>query len=304
MKRRIIRLGKTAFTVTLPKKWLNSMNLLDKSEIDCEIRGNEIVFSADKESVSLVTSIDITPLSERAIRWLMSGLHKGGYDEIEIIYKNKHQLDIINELLKDLMMGFTILEQTERRIRIKIITKDTPEEFFPVLRRAFLVALSLADTGLSLIRDQKLDELKELIYLEKTNNQLTNYCQRIIHKGIFPENDNPYFLYVVIWNLEKIADDYKYIAQDLTGKSVKIKKEVIDLFEKVNHHFRAYYELFYDYDEKKLSELSERRKELQNVIKQLLETTKDEDTLIISYLYTILMKCEDFSASMFMLRHK
>lgn len=187
---------------------------------------------------------------------------------------------------------------------MKAVTKDNAEEFYTILRRAFLVGLSLADNSLLLIKENKMKELKNLVSLEKTNNQLTNYCERIIHKGIFQGKENLYFLYVIVWNLEKVVDDYKYIVQELSEKDITLKKEVLVLFETVNNHFRTYYELFYKFDDKKLSELSNKRKDIQKNITELFGKTKGCDSIVMSYLYTILMKCEDFSASMFMLRHK
>ena len=102
MKRKIIRLGKTALIVTLPKKWAQSMNILDKKEINCDIKSNELIFSVEKESEPLKKTIDISYLSEKAIRMFLSGLQKGGYDEIEVFYKNMEQLNLVNELIKDL----------------------------------------------------------------------------------------------------------------------------------------------------------------------------------------------------------
>ncbi|MFH1439289.1 MAG: hypothetical protein ABIG89_01905 [Candidatus Woesearchaeota archaeon] len=304
MKRKIIKQGESALTVTIPKKWAKDMNILNNKEINCDIRGNELVYSIEKEPEALTKTIDITNMSKRVIRWFLAGMHKGGYDEIEIFYKGEDQLELINELIKDLMMGFAIVEQSEKRVLLRLVTKENPDEFQTLLRRAFLVGLNLSDSCLIYIKTNKFDKLEKLTSLEKTNNQLTNFCERMINKGVLKESNNSHFLYVIVWNLEKIVDDYKYIVQYLSGRKKTISKEVIKLFEKINNHFRAYYELFYTFDSKKMSDLSIYRKETEKEIKKLLEKSKGEESVVISYLHTILMKCEDFSASMFMLKHE
>ena len=159
------------------------------------------------------------------------------------------------------------------------------------------MTLALADQSLEFIKQKKFDELKGLIELEKTNNQLTNFCERILNKKGLDEPIKTNFLYVIMWNLEKIGDDYKYICEHSAAK--KISKSTIELYDRVNKLLRNYYELFYKFDVQKLSNLSDDFRKLSKDIEVLL--SRGEDAIVLSHLYHVALKTVDFSASTFAL---
>jgi len=299
MKRKIVKQGGSALTITLPFKWAKQNNLNPGDEVEVVEDDDKLLIQGFGEPASKKAQLDVTDLNERTIRWLLSGLHKAGYDEIEITYNDKKTTQLIQELVKDLLLGFVIMAQTKNRCTLKVLSKDTGDEFHSTMRRAFLVALSMADSCLEYIKDKRYNEMQELVTLEKTNNQLTNVCERILNKNLYRGEENTHFLYVIIWNLEKVCDDYKYIC-NLASK-VKVArptpKEIIDIFEQTNKQFKDYYELFYKFDEKKLLELNKKKKEL------LVKIDKAKPHPVLNYLYSIIMKCEDFSTSMFMIKH-
>lgn len=304
MKRKLVKQGGSALTITLPFKWAKQHNLAAGDEVAVEEHGQELVIRGHGEPVSSRISIDVSSLNERTIRWLLSGLHKGGYDEIEILYAKKEVIPLIHELVKDLLLGFAIMEQTDRRCVLRMLAKDSSEEFDATLRRAFLVTLSMADTLLDLLRQKKFKELKDILALEKTNNQLTNFCERILNKNLYEGNKGTHFLYVIAWNLEKIADDYKYLCQECAALSF-ISSDTLSFLEEVNKQLKAYYELMYKFDPNTLTQLGAKRKELVTRMSNCLRE-KHKDALVLSYLISLVLKCEDFSTSLFMLatQHK
>jgi len=298
MKRKLVKQGGTALTVTLPFKWAKQRNLSAGDEVEMEERGQELVIRGHGEPEQQRISIDVSSLNERTIRWLLSGLHKGGYDEIEILFSSRHALPIIQELVKDLLLGFAIMEQTDKRCVLRMLAKDSSEEFDATLRRAFLVTLSMADTVLDLLNSKKQAELKDIIALERTNNQLTNFCERILNKNLYEGNKGTHFLYVIAWNLEKIADDYRRLCEHLSGVK-DVDRDVAAMLEQVNRQFKSYYELFYKFDANLLAELSEKRAGLMERL-----TKGRSDTVAMSCLSSIVLRCEDFSTSMFMLARR
>ena len=92
------------------------------------------------------------------------------------------------------------------------------------------------------LQNDKLDynQLKLIKEKELLNNQLTNFCERLVNKHRFEKS---VFQYIIIWNLEKICDNYKYIINELEKKNknntdikakLHISKELIDIFELAN----------------------------------------------------------------------
>jgi phosphate uptake regulator len=299
MRRKLVKQGASALTVTLPYRWVRQRNLAPGEDVILEERGAELVIRGHGEPEPRRVSVDVSALNERTVRWLLSGLHKGGYDEIEVLHASKATLALIQELVKDLLLGFAIMEQTDRRCVLRMLAKDSSEEFEATLRRAFFVTVSMAESLLDILRQRKHAELKDLAVLERTNNQLTNFCERILNKNLYEGNKGTHFLYVVAWNLEKIADDYRRICERLSSLKA-VDEETVAMVAETNAQFKAYHELFYSFDANALAELSARRDSLLRRIWQDLEAGKG-DPVALSCLAAIVLRCEDFSTSTFML---
>ncbi len=292
MKRKVIQLAGKTFVVSLPTSWARQWGIKKGEEIEVTENGPKLIISTAKPRDVRKSNVDLTKASERTIRWVLSSLHKKGYDEIEVITDKPEQAALIDELLKDLFIGFAVIHRTNNRCIIRSLSKELDDQFDTVLRRAFLVTLTLAEQSCELLKQGK--PLTKLLELEKTNNQLTNFCERMLNKYGHNEPVKSTFLYTIIWNLEKIADDYKYICEER-----KASTKTQQIYERTNKLLRRYYELFYGFSIKLLDELADEQKKLQEEIKK--ELTSSKDTIILSHLLHIVLKTADFSASMFAL---
>jgi len=298
MKRKVIKQGHNTLTITLPTKWASKYGIKAGDELELDEKGRNIILKSNNAVDIDKIQIDVSDMNERVLRWIMSSAHKTGYDEIEILNPSSRQIKIIHELIKELYMGFSIIEQTSSRCVLKAISKDVGSDFHLILRRAFLVTNSMAEGTLDILRKKDYDLLSGLIGLEHSNNQLTNFCERIINKIGHEEEKKNCFYYVITWNLEKICDDYKYICDHLPGKKLTIKKEIIDLLEETNKFFKEYYEIFYKFDMTTLSKLSEKGKRLLKEARSMSKLVKNEaDFLILNSIMNIVLKTMDFSAS-------
>ena len=296
MKRKVIQLAEKTLVISLPHKWVKEWKIKKGDGLEVKEKGSNIIFSTQNQRNKQKITINVEKTSERVIRWWLSSLHKKGFDEIEIFYK-KEQLPLLIELLKDLFTGFAVVEQTDKRCVLQAIAQDEEQSFDNVMRRSFLVTLSIGDNLMELLEQGKHEDIEPLIQLEKTNNQLTNFCQRLINKRGLTEPTKNTFYYVIAWNLEKIADDYKYIIEHITKEKIKPKETTIELIKETNNLQRGFYEFFYEKDQKKINELHEKKKEIKEKIEQELEK-EGKENIILSRLLGLLDKISDFSASM------
>ncbi|MBW2973337.1 hypothetical protein KY346_03010 [Candidatus Woesearchaeota archaeon] len=298
MKRKVIQLAGRTFVVSLPSKWVKKYGIKKGDELEVKDRATNIIFSTKKEIDTKKTSINITKTDERTLRWLLSSLHKKGYDEIELFYENPKKTAVIQELVKDLFVGFAIVHQSNKRCVLRAISQEREQEFDNILRRAWLVTISMGDSAIEYIKQGQQKQLKELLALEKTNNQLTNFCQRTLNKKGHLDYAKTCFYYVIAWNLEKVCDDYKYICKLLSESNAKLSKESISLFKETNDLLRRYYELFYSFDLKQLNKLNEKKKELLEKGHKAVSIKKGAEAGMLNYLNNAVLKIVDFSASM------
>ncbi|MCP3683020.1 MAG: phosphate uptake regulator PhoU [bacterium] len=299
MKRKVIQLAAKTLVVSLPSKWAAISNIKKGDEVNIEEQGKRLIISSEGISHTEKISIDVKDMNERVIRWVLAAVHKSGYDEIEILYQKPEVVRLLDEIVKNLFMGFAIIEQTEKRCVLRSVAKDQESEFDAALRRAFLVTLSMGDSVLDYIKKGNMKGLKELINLEKTNNQLTNFCERIINKKGHEDYKKSSFYYITAWNLEKVCDNYKYICDFLSDSDSAIKKEVLTIFERTNKYLRSYYTLFYRFDVKELVALSKEGAAIEDEARKLFRRVSSREAVVVSMLITLVSNAADFSASFF-----
>lgn len=291
--------------VSLPQSWIKKHHVKKGDEVDIEEREKHLRIEPPYMShhVSSETTIDISSLHERVIRWFISSLHKLGYDIIKVRYATKEQRELLQELTRDLLLGFIISDETEHSCTLRSISTDLDEELEPVLRRAFLVTLALADESLQAFHAGPGVDFQKLLELEKNNNQLTNFCERILNKKTVLREQARMFLYVIAWNLEKIADDYKYICQAAMHAPKALSTDVLAVYGLVNEQLRDYYALFYKFSLEGFAPLVQRKEEIATKIKSARLKNTGMDLEILRHLHDLSVKLSDFSSSMIPFHH-
>ncbi|MBT4540286.1 hypothetical protein HOC35_02125 [Candidatus Woesearchaeota archaeon] len=289
MKRKVITLSDTTFVITLPLDWIRKYDIKKGDYIDLSQINDDLLVSVDSIPLKKNIKIDISNLTERVIRWQLSALHKSGYDHIEILYANKDQEKLIYELMKNLFTGFNILSETANCLILRSIAKEDKQEFDAALRRAFRITLLMGNELLDCFKKREINEhIKEK---ELINNQLTNFCQRLINKHNYGGNKAT-FLYAIIWNLEKVCDNYKYIFDTINTIEDLIEPNILEVFELINEYLNDYYNLFYEFELTKLNKINQK----QNLIKEKIKNIQKKDE-ILNHLQVLMTQITDFSAS-------
>jgi len=240
-------------------------------------------------------------LAERVFRWSLSSLHKQGYDEIEVLFGNPHVLDWLNDLVKNLFMGFVIIDQTEKRCIVRRISQEMDAEFDTALRRAFLVTISMGESMIELYKKKERERFAELVSLEKTNNQLTNFCERILNKMGHPDPKKTCFYYAIAWNTEKICDDLKYFCKYISlskNKKIRFSPDVLSFLEHAVKFFKDFYAIVYKFDFRQLEALNQERKQLLRDKEKFLKNKTPEELVLLEYLTSFIIKIDDYSASL------
>ncbi len=300
MIRKIAKIGPSTLMISLPAAWAKKNNLSKGDEINIEESENSIQITPSSETKAktpMRISIDISALNTRAIKWVLSSLHKKGYEEIELIYGSKDNLPVIHQVVSDLFLGFVISKQTDKLCILKSVSVENPEEFDTVLRRAFLVTLSMAESTYEFMKEDKISELKSIVITERTNNQLTNFCERLINKN-YVSNKNISFNYTIVWNLEKVCDNYKYIIDHIEATEMKkFSKNLLSIFKSSNEHLREYYEAYYSFDVNRFNKIADMGKKIIAEIKSNMSEAPPNERIILAYLMMLTYQIMDFSAS-------
>jgi len=285
MKRKVNLVGQNTLTVSLPSKWVEEYNIKKGDEIDIEESNDGLIITKEFKNNEKIIKLDFSKLENRHMKWAIQVSYKEGYDNLEISFNDPDTINIIEQEIRN-CPGFEVVEQNEDGCVIKNIAKDLRDEFDSAVRRNFLNSINMIELCVKKIKINQLKELKELIKYEEINNKLCSFCERMvnINKTLGRKN---VFAYVIIWQIEKIIDEFKYICEYFSkeeNSKVKISKDIIEIFEDVNKLFRMYYELYYSFKLDKQVEITKFSKSIKSRSQELMEKGKGKETMLLYYL--------------------
>ena len=83
--------------------------------------------------------------------------------------------------------------------------------------------MNMAEETANMLTNKEIEQMHTLISLEESNNRFTTLCRRYLNKVGPPgaEKVGPY--YSIVEELEKIADEYKYLITSISKLDKKPK---------------------------------------------------------------------------------
>jgi len=281
-------------TVSLPLKWAKRIGLKKGDELEVNEKDNSLLIETKSSPVYKQTSFDIGDSSPRYIMRRIGIAYRAGYDELKINFNNASEAKIAQEKIGK-CIGFEIIEQGSKYIIAKDIGGTLKSEFDNVLRRVFFMLLAMSKDSYSALANNKLKSLDEVIEIEETIDKLTNFCKRIINRGEYMHDKSSY-IYSIVSKLEKISDEYRDICFNYRDKnSLKLSKETLDFYNKIDGFLESLYNFFYNFNERKGIELSNIRTDLYKKGIDLMKKQSKEESLLIHFLINISIGISDIA---------
>lgn len=255
---------------------------------------NKLTISAKNVKEEEAINLDITPFGSMIPRVIHS-LYTKGVDELKLTYDGPATFALIQSSLGKQAAGFEILETGKNYCIIKNVSEGT-KEFNQVLRQTFILLLSMAEEGYEMIKQGNFN-LQDKKSLELANNRFTTYCRRYLNTKGSEEFDKMGPIYYIVEQLEKIADEYKYLyiyLSNFKNEKITIDKELLANFSKVNQMLRKFYNVFYKFSPRLIGELKDDR---DGIVKDMLampsKIKKQHD--IVMYHHLMKMATDIFS---------
>lgn len=280
MKRKIYKLGKSTLVVSLPAKWIKRYNIEPNHELHVLENDKSITFSTDSHSSDSEVEIDITDLNEDLIKFYIMGAYVKGYDRIKILFEKQENMLCAQETINSLI-GLAIIEQGTKYCVAGEVSGTTDKQFDNILRRTFLLIMSIAEDCLDAMEKRDKEALKGISLRDHDVDKFTNFCLRILNKGGYKEYDKTAIMYDLIQELEELCDNYEGMAEDLLKvDSFKMRKELKNIFKESNDLIRVFYELFYDFKKARMMDFHSRRGKIIAGINNLGNVKPYERTML------------------------
>lgn len=281
MKRKVIQIADSTQLVSLPRKWCLQNSIKKGDELEVEVDGSKVIISCRPDTKlerAEISMRDYGPLVARVLH----ALYKRGVDEIKVTFEKPDDIILIQSKIKNETVGYEIVEQDSRGCVIRNISSSLLG-FDTMLRRTFLLLINMADECAQSLARRDVNLLKNILNLEESNNRFTSLCRRYLNKYGAPDNQKVGPLYRIIEELENIADEYKYLIQSISrqGEETKVSKEMVLRYETLSQMLRLFYDAFYKFDAKKVTQIGEMRKKLVDDWHHSVGTVKGKSDLIL-----------------------
>ncbi|HLC96776.1 MAG TPA: AbrB/MazE/SpoVT family DNA-binding domain-containing protein [Candidatus Nanoarchaeia archaeon] len=272
MKRKVIQIADSTQLVSLPRKWAQAHGIKKGDELDVQEEGPKIIVSTEDGAAIRRCEINLDKL-DPIIPRVMHGLYKKGVDEVTLHFSNPQFLDPVQKILREDLVGYEIVQQERNTCLIKAIAGASQEEFDNMLRRTFVVLDSMANGVYESMVSGDSSNMTNIRFLETNNNKYTGFCRRLINKKGYSDYQNLTFMYCTVEELEKLADQYKYLCDYFIQNPKKIKsidKSIMGVYRQLTEMVKQMHTLFYKYDiESAVSIFRLRRQLVEQVLKTL-----------------------------------
>lgn len=299
MKRKVVKHGTSTLTVSLPSKWAKKYGVKNGDEVEVTEEGRKLGISTSStlREKSITLSLDGP---ERFLIRVVGYLYKKGYDIIEIISENQEVISFVSKIAGEKYLGFEVIEQTEKRCLIRNIAIGIETEFDSILRKIILGMISMAESSFDAIKKKEYSRLNEIKLAELSNNKMTNFCERVLVDKGYGSEIKTMFMYSFVRELEKIADEYKYICEYYADKkNIRISKQLIDFYSEVNDFLKLVYEIFNKFTMKRLESLSMDKNRIKNKYHALVKDINKEEIVLIHHLVNIYNQVQEIGGVYF-----
>lgn len=298
MKRKVIQLAGKTLVVSLPNKWVKKYNVKKGDDVEIDEEERKLIIKTRGEGEKITKALDAKDLKEMLSRTI-GGLYKAGYDEIEITYYSPDQYAVIRNVLNRTCMGYEIIRHGQRNILIRNLSDLHPQEFDNILRRLFLTLLSSVDDALEYIKQGNFKGMEEIVLRDSIINKYSDLCRRILNIQGHETTRKTTTYYYICEELEKVGDGYRDLMKFIISNKIKkIDKSTLTLISDINSYVRLFYELFYQFNLKKLEEFGEKSEKLKKEFKSRLESSSVKDLKLNYHLYRIFCMVFDMNGSL------
>jgi len=281
MKRRIIK-QQSAYTVTLPIKWIRDHNLNPKDEIDLQEEADSLVIRTEKQARAEEISFTLEKSTPDYYRIMIENHYLSGFDILHINFSDKRTFTLIQQVTSNLI-GFEILEQKESSCKIGSTAPPSAEQFKTLLKRCFNILTYTQQKVKEDISNESFPNLKEIETQSDDARRFLLFCTRALHKVAITSRRQETFVHLLLERLILIEHNHYYLYKKISQlKKFKIRKEVKEIYNKAMDMFNIFKEMFHKNDLKNFAKINKYWDDIYfKEGHKLLNKCSEEESIII-----------------------
>jgi len=242
MRRKLVKQGLRALTITVPSEWVKKNGLKAGDEVDIAETEAGLSISTEHQKPIKEITVDVSGLLPRLADRFMARSYQKGYDKITLIFDDPEIMHAVQNKVSELM-GFEVLNVEKNKIDVQVISTDLALDFDIMLRRALLLLMDMSKTCHDAWKKKDKAALENITHQDFDVNKFTYFCLRELNKSQKMMSFGSSILYYLIESLEDLGDELKHLGRVLA--KLKPEKDILEIIDRMNEMFRISYEFFY-----------------------------------------------------------
>lgn len=221
MRRKLIKQGNNALTVTLPAKWLKTNCLEAGNEINIEEEENKITIQPSEVKEKPKKTVEITvdkKQTESFVRMTIVNAYRAGFDTITI--NTEIPQKEITSLVNRFLTGFELFKKKENTYIAESISEPNENNFETMLNKMFYLLKDHIDT----IEDPDFTEQAEKV------QRYDNFLKRCLSKGVVAP-EYRIFLWQFLTQLTHVSRACYHFNNQIKKNKLKPDKEAKKLLQ-------------------------------------------------------------------------
>ena len=248
--RRLQVTGGSTYTVSLPKTWIEELQLKKNSNITLIKNRNDSItlFQEEKSKKTNAVALIGKSDSKESIRRKIIAMYLSGYKTIELKTKgieitSTHR-GAIRDLVRTTLMGTEIIEASSEKMVLQVLTQLAQLSFDVALKRMYITATNMHQEAIESLNEMDSDHAEEVLkmddevdrfslYLLRNLNLSLENVQVLLDSGLEKPSDCLGYR-TVVKCVERIADHAGLIAKKVKYLDSPIDKKTLKEIEQIS----------------------------------------------------------------------
>ncbi|MFC1722943.1 AbrB/MazE/SpoVT family DNA-binding domain-containing protein [Nanoarchaeota archaeon] len=291
MRRKLIKQGQNALTITVPADWVKNNDLKGGDEVEIQEDESRLIVVGKGALTEKETRLKVVKAPKWFIHNKIANAYKKGYDLIRIDIGPGVSFKTI-EFAAAHLMGHALMDMSKEKAVIKNISLELEEEYPNLFRKSFYICKQNIRTILDDIKRQKYDNFEDVHDYAVLVRKYTDFVKRVINKNKGRE-DYAVFEYLSVWCLEKVSFELDYLYRYLHRYKPKVNKATLDGLKRSFSIFETMIDHYFKKDVSHLVKFWKEKEKFFDVDFDKLMQRSDVNHNILHRASVIMMRCED-----------
>ena len=314
--RRLQITGGSTYIVSLPKTWIDELQLKKNSDVTLVKNHNNSITLFQEEQSKKTNAIALIGKSDskESIRRKIIAIYLSGYKTIEIKTKGMEipstHRSAIRNLVRTTLMGTEIIDASSEKIVLQVLTQLAQLSFSVALKRMHVTATNMHQDAIEALKELNSESAEEVLKMDDEVDRFSLYLLRNLNLSLenvqvlldsgLKKPSNCLGYRTVVKCVERIADHAGLIAKKIKYLDSPIDKKILKEIEQISKGSLSVFENSITALSKRDYEMAEKvASSVTTVIekeKKLMDSLKpDENTAIIKLILEDIRRTAEYS---------